>query len=210
MRNRFLIVLLAGGLVFAACADSGVVGSDNDEPVETTADDTSASANADSETSAEETEDPSDTDGHDPEAETSSLDEEDSGKTPEETEPADDDNMTPTTRPSKEPERVPEPTTSPPVTGETPADLLTQIIADAADRAGVADSAVTVIRDEFAIWNDGSLGCPEPGQVYTQALVEGYWVVLEAGGTEYDYRATTKGHFILCEGVGFQPQPPTG
>jgi hypothetical protein len=31
------------------------------------------------------------------------------------------------------------------------------------------------------VWNDGSLGCPEPGMMYTQALVNGYWLIIEAG-----------------------------
>ncbi len=119
------------------------------------------------------------------------------------------DGPTTTTRSTKEPERVPGDTT-PPVTGETPADLLAQIIADAVNRSGVADSDVTVIRDEFAIWNDGSLGCAQPGQMYTQALVDGYWVVLAAGGADYDYRANTNGYWVLCEGAGLPGQPPSG
>jgi hypothetical protein len=116
---------------------------------------------------------------------------------------------TSTTRSTKEPERVPD-EINPPVTGETPTDLLAQIIADAADRVRVSDSDVTVVRDEFAIWNDGSLGCPEPGVLYTQATVDGYWVVLQAGGAEYDYRANTKGYWFLCEGAGLPGQPPSG
>ena len=48
-------------------------------------------------------------------------------------------------------------------------------------------------------WSDGSLGCPRPGQVYTQALVPGYQVVLEVEGRQYDYRATERGYYVLCE-----------
>ena len=47
-------------------------------------------------------------------------------------------------------------------------------------------------------WSDSSLGCPEPGLVYTQALVPGYHVILEQAGTQYDYHADRRGNFSLC------------
>jgi hypothetical protein len=34
--------------------------------------------------------------------------------------------------------------------------------------------------------------------MYTQALVPGYRVILEAGGTQYDYHAGNRGSFVLC------------
>jgi hypothetical protein len=40
-----------------------------------------------------------------------------------------------------------------------------------------------VVQAEAVTWPDGALGCPEPGIVYTQALVPGYWVVVEAEET---------------------------
>jgi hypothetical protein len=61
---------------------------------------------------------------------------------------------------------------------------------------------MVVIRDQAVTWSDGSLGCPQPGVFYTQALVPGYWVVLQVGDQEYDYRASERGHFVLCEGGG--------
>lgn len=83
--------------------------------------------------------------------------------------------------------------------GEVPAALLEQILANAADEADVALDAIEVLRAESVTWNDGSLGCPERGMMYTQALVDGYQVVLDAAGTELDYRATENGDFRLCE-----------
>jgi hypothetical protein len=85
------------------------------------------------------------------------------------------------------------------VIGEVPQALLDEIIADLAERAGVERAAVQVVRAEQVVWPDGSLGCPQPGMVYTQALVNGYHVVLEHGGKSYDYRATASGSFFLCE-----------
>jgi hypothetical protein len=85
------------------------------------------------------------------------------------------------------------------VTGEVPLELLSEIIADLANRLDIKPDAIAVARDEAVVWNDGSLGCAQPGLFYTQAQVDGYWVVLQVGENSYDYRATSKGYFTLCE-----------
>lgn len=68
-----------------------------------------------------------------------------------------------------------------------PEDRLAAIRADLADR-GVAGDDLVVISSRSVTWNDGSLGCPEPGMAYTQALVPGMHVVVAVGETQYDYR----------------------
>ena len=85
------------------------------------------------------------------------------------------------------------------VTGEVPDEMLDRVMADLEKRTGAARSTFTVKRAESTQWNDGSLGCPEPGQVYTQALVNGYWIVIEHDGRSYDYRASERGYFRLCQ-----------
>jgi hypothetical protein len=57
-----------------------------------------------------------------------------------------------------------------------------------------------VVSAEAMTWNDGSLGCPEAGQAYTQALVDGYQVVLEVDGERYDYRVGSGASVKLCDG----------
>lgn len=94
------------------------------------------------------------------------------------------------------------PSEAAPVTGEVPADLLGEILTDAIDRTGVPASEIEIARAEETTWPDGALGCPEPGQVYTQALVDGFQVVVEAAGERLDYRATANGSFRLCEDGG--------
>lgn len=96
------------------------------------------------------------------------------------------------------PERVTV-STPDPVVGEVPEELLAAILEDAETRAAAEDEDLAVVRAEAVTWNDGSLGCPQPGVMYTQALVDGYWVVLEVGGEEFDYRAAASGFFTLCE-----------
>jgi hypothetical protein len=92
--------------------------------------------------------------------------------------------------------------------GPVPGQLFGRLLADAAERAGVDKSAVSVISSQAVTWADGSLGCPEPGKAYTQALVPGYRVILEAGGSQYDYHTARSGGFVLCPPE--RAQPPSG
>ena len=86
-----------------------------------------------------------------------------------------------------------------PVTGEVPAEIMAELLADAAERTGEAADAIDVTQAIAVTWNDGSLGCPEPNMSYTMALVDGYHVILVAGGEELDYRVGEQGGFRLCE-----------
>ena len=76
--------------------------------------------------------------------------------------------------------------------------MLEQIRADAAQRAGVALDHVKVRAVESVTWSDGSLGCPEPGMMYTQALVRGYRVRVDAGGKMFLYHAGAQNTFVHC------------
>ena len=97
------------------------------------------------------------------------------------------------------PERVAPSEVITPVTGEVPGPVLDAIMADLAARVGVALGEIQVLQAQAMVWSDGSLGCPQPGVFYTQALVDGYWVVLEVNGQRYDYRAEDSEYFFLCE-----------
>src|SRR5215203_2611853 len=60
-------------------------------------------------------------------------------------------------------------------------------IGDAATRQGVDASVVEVASLSAVEWTDGSLGCPEPGMAYTQALVQGELLILRVGGARLQY-----------------------
>ena len=83
--------------------------------------------------------------------------------------------------------------------GELPNAILAGILSDAAQRSGVAEDAIEIVRAEATTWSDGSLGCPEPGMFYTQALVDGFHVIVDADGEELDYRVGQGVSFRLCE-----------
>jgi hypothetical protein len=90
--------------------------------------------------------------------------------------------------------------------GEVPAEIFEQAAEEAAAVANVAIDQVSIVRAERVTWSDGSLGCPEPGQMYTQALVPGFWLVLQAGDDEFDFHASERGEVKLCpRGQGVPP-----
>jgi hypothetical protein len=94
--------------------------------------------------------------------------------------------------------------------GEVPATILDRLIADLVERAGVDRAAVAVARSEAVTWNDGSLGCAQPGVNYTQAQVAGYRVILRANGRDYDYRVGVRGGFVLCDRPRLRTPPGAG
>ena len=94
------------------------------------------------------------------------------------------------------------------IESQVPKGILDPILKEAAKRANVPPQELVIVRAEAVVWNDGSLGCPEPGMEYTQALINGYWVVIKAAGQEYDFRVGGGGSFRLCpQGRGHPPLP---
>lgn len=91
--------------------------------------------------------------------------------------------------------------TMPPLPSGTPAEVSgprwQAILDDLAGRQ-VAGTP-TVVSAEAITWPDSSLGCPSPGVMYTQALVDGMRVVVEAGGARYDYRFGSDDKPKLCQ-----------
>jgi hypothetical protein len=89
-----------------------------------------------------------------------------------------------------------------------PEAILSRILNQAAKLANVSLQQLVIVRADAVIWNDGSLGCPEPGMQYAQALVNGYWVIVSAAGQTYDFRARRDGSFRICpQGRGHPPLP---
>lgn len=74
-----------------------------------------------------------------------------------------------------------------------------QAIAAAADERGVAEDEVEILRSEEVEWPDGARGCPEEGEMYTQAIVSGYLVVLDAAGEEQSWHGGEDEAPFLCE-----------
>ena len=75
---------------------------------------------------------------------------------------------------------------------------LVAIRADLSNR-GTNPDPLTVLSTQSVTFNDGSLGCPQPGVQYTQAQVNGTRVVVEAAGRQFDYRFGAGDIPKLCE-----------
>ena len=117
------------------------------------------------------------------------------------------ENQTATDSPTRQPFSTVAPSSTTPegtddMSGNVPADILQTISQDAATVTATDVSDVELVMAKAVTWNDGSLGCPEPGMMYTQALVDGYQVVVRAADQEFDYRVGRSGAFMICEGGG--------
>jgi hypothetical protein len=79
-----------------------------------------------------------------------------------------------------------------------PATQWAALLADLATRGAPIDG-LEVVSARAATWPDTALGCPKPGTMYAQHVVEGYQVVVRAGGRTYDYRFGGTPSPRLCE-----------
>jgi hypothetical protein len=72
-------------------------------------------------------------------------------------------------------------------------------IADLARQTGLDPSDIEVVSHEDVTWLDGSLGCPDPGRYYTEALVEGYRIVLRANGAAVSFHGANGQRPFRCD-----------
>jgi hypothetical protein len=49
------------------------------------------------------------------------------------------------------------------------------------------------------VWDDSSLGCPQPERAYLPAQTPGMRVVFAHDGKSCTYHAAESGHFVYCE-----------
>lgn len=62
----------------------------------------------------------------------------------------------------------------------------------------IVKSKLRIVSTESVTWPDGSLGCPQEDTMYSQALVPGFRIVIQAGERQLDYHASTDGGLVLC------------
>lgn len=74
-----------------------------------------------------------------------------------------------------------------------------QAVEQAAADAGVPVEDVEVVTAEEVTWRDGALGCPDPDMSYTQALVEGFRIVVEVDGERVHYHADEPQDTFRCD-----------
>jgi hypothetical protein len=89
------------------------------------------------------------------------------------------------------------PSSSAPIPSEADASVRAAIN-DLAARLKIASEAVQVVSVSATDWSDTSLGCPQPGMFYAQIIVQGYTIILSAGGQQVEYHADQRGRIVTC------------
>jgi hypothetical protein len=71
-------------------------------------------------------------------------------------------------------------------------------LADASNHLGVSREALRVDQVEPRDWPDSSLGCPQPGQLYSQVVTPGFLVIVASGSHRLEYHTDTRSRVTLC------------
>lgn len=85
-----------------------------------------------------------------------------------------------------------------------------QALRDAAQRTQLDRTRLRVTLAEPVTWPDGALGCPQAGREYSQALVPGYRIHIEAGAHTLQYHGSLRGQPFLCPAERVQPPSALG
>jgi len=70
---------------------------------------------------------------------------------------------------------------------------------DLVKRIGASVDAIELVSVEEVTWSDGSIGCPQPGMRYTQAIVNGTRIILRISGADYEYHSGGSREVFYCE-----------
>ena len=76
--------------------------------------------------------------------------------------------------------------------------MIQRALDDAARRSRRDASTLKVASAETVTWPDASIGCPQPGMQYAQALAPGYRIRIQAGPEILEYHAGRGGQPFYC------------
>jgi len=83
-------------------------------------------------------------------------------------------------------------------------DLIEKAKEDLAQRLSIPTSDISLVEAKEVVWQDGSLGCPQPGMLYTQVITPGYLIKLKYDIRDFEYHAGKDRSPVYCE----NPLPP--
>jgi hypothetical protein len=101
-----------------------------------------------------------------------------------------------------------QPVGEPVAISNVPRSVRRAVVADAAKRFNVEQSAVVLARAEKVTWSDAALGCPEHGQMYAQALVPGFRLEARAQAGLLVYHTDQDRRAVTCAAMAMQPAVP--
>jgi hypothetical protein len=90
------------------------------------------------------------------------------------------------------------PTATAAPTRAQPENMLNDMAKDLGKRLGVDTPVFQVLSVQPVLWNDSSLGCPQPERAYLPAQVQGMRVVFQHEGKTYQYHGSERGDFVYC------------
>ncbi len=76
--------------------------------------------------------------------------------------------------------------------------LIAQARAQLAAKLGITAATAELVQAQPVDWPDSSLGCPQPGYMYSQIVTPGYLIILSANGKQYEFHGD-RTRVSLCE-----------
>lgn len=70
---------------------------------------------------------------------------------------------------------------------------------DLEQRLNAPTSVFRILSVQPVVWDDSSLGCPQPGHSYLPAQTQGVRVVFGYRNKTYQYHGSESGNFVYCE-----------
>ena len=67
-----------------------------------------------------------------------------------------------------------------------------------ANQLEIPAKELSLISYKRILWEDSSIGCPQLGHLYSQNIIPGVKLTLQAHGKEYNYHGDTSYNFIYC------------
>ena len=87
--------------------------------------------------------------------------------------------------------------------------LIQQAKKDLSHRLSIEVDKDQLLEIRAVIWPDSSLGCPEPGKIYSQILQSGFLIRLEVERRMYFYHSAGMQKPFLCEETSQMVPHPT-
>ena len=75
---------------------------------------------------------------------------------------------------------------------------ISNAVADLAARLSIEADTITIAQARAVTWGSSAMGCPKKGMNYTQAIVPGLLLLLEADGTMYRYHGRMGSSLFYC------------
>jgi hypothetical protein len=80
-----------------------------------------------------------------------------------------------------------------------PSEIIDAVRQDLSRRTRIEGDRLTIVETSRQTWSDGCLGLAQPDEICTQALVDGWRVVLSYGDRSWIYRTDDRGMTVRLE-----------